>query len=37
MGVFVDDDSSAKLELLSKSDAIISVAIVVARIFVIVL
>ena len=35
IGVVVDDDSNAKLELLSNRDAIISAAIVVAIIFVI--
>ena len=35
IGVVVDDDSNAKLELLSKRDAIISAAIVVEIIFVI--
>ena len=35
MGVVVDDDPNAKLELLSKRDAIISAAIVVVIIFVI--
>lgn len=35
IGVVVDDDPNAKLELLSKRDAIISAAIVVVIIFVI--